>query len=205
MSLKTPLWSLIGSLAAVILGAVGGIFAPDLFSSTAIIGQLFLNALTFVLIPLIIAVSIQSVFAFGDVSKSTRTVGLTVLYFLGTAVAAVIIAVGVCLVTSPGAGIITEGVTPPRHASLREGNQPHPSSQPAGAGQSDCLHSAGTIFWAYHPRDADWRRPYERWSTWDECRRLFPGFVRSAFSPGGIADFYCSDRTFVFDRCGLRR
>jgi len=113
MSLKTPLWSLIGSLAAVILGALGGIFAPDLFSSTAIIGQFFLNALTFVLIPLIIAVSIQSVFAFGDVSKSTRTVGLTVLYFLGTAAAAVIIAVGVCLVTSPGAGITTEGVTTP--------------------------------------------------------------------------------------------
>jgi proton glutamate symport protein len=113
MSDKTPLWSLIGSLAAVILGALGGIFAPDLFSSTAVIGQLFLNALTFVLIPLIIAVSIQSVFAFGDTSKSTRTVGLTFLYFLGTAVAAVVIATGVCLVTSSGAGITTEGVSTP--------------------------------------------------------------------------------------------
>jgi Na+/H+-dicarboxylate symporter len=113
MSDKTPLWSLIGSLAAVILGALGGIFAPDLFSSTAIIGQLFLNALTFVLIPLIIAVSIQSVFAFGDTSKSARTVGLTVLYFLGTAAAAVVIATGVCLVTSSGAGIVTEGASTP--------------------------------------------------------------------------------------------
>ncbi|MCH7760436.1 dicarboxylate/amino acid:cation symporter [candidate division TA06 bacterium] len=94
-----------GVLAGVILGGVvGWVFGPKaLFLS--ILGELFLNALKALVIPLIVVSMIVGISHLGDVRRLGRLGGITLLYFLTTMGLSVIL--GILLVNwiQPGVGV----------------------------------------------------------------------------------------------------
>ncbi|MFH2050205.1 MAG: cation:dicarboxylase symporter family transporter [bacterium] len=89
-------------LAGAILGGIAGFFIPEFMLSVSVIGQLFLNLLKIITIPLIISVIIVGIASLGDTRKIGRTTVISVLYFLSTS--AIAIMVGIILVTliNPG-------------------------------------------------------------------------------------------------------
>lgn len=98
--------------AIAFAGVVGWITGPDmtLFGITyvrifGLIGQLFLNALTLVLVPLVAASIITGVAKMGT-EESFGKIGVkTFGYFIGTNLLAILIGLFVALLFSPGAGV----------------------------------------------------------------------------------------------------
>ena len=96
-------------LAGAILGGIAGFFIPEFMLSVSVIGQLFLNLLKIITIPLIISVIIVGIASLGDTRKIGRTTVISVLYFLSTS--AIAIMVGIILVTliNPGSVVTHAG------------------------------------------------------------------------------------------------
>ena len=105
MSNRTGQMILIGMFAGIILGAVGGYFAWDAFLKVRFLGVIFFNALQLVGILLAIFSLIVAVFSMGDIRKSGKLAGKTVLYFLATSGIAVLIGLVLVNVIRPGANM----------------------------------------------------------------------------------------------------
>ena len=94
---------------AILFGAIAGILCGWLFGpamiSIAWIGDLFLDALKMMIIPLIVAAVISGVSSLGDIRKLGKVGGITLLYYALTTAIAVLI--GLCIVNliQPGVGI----------------------------------------------------------------------------------------------------
>lgn len=96
-------------LALIVLGvlaggATGWIWGEDMLA-IAWLGELFLNALKMLIIPLIVAAVISGVASLGDIRKLGRLGGITVGYFVGTTAVAVAIGLLVVNVIQPGVGL----------------------------------------------------------------------------------------------------
>lgn len=102
MSPQTNRNILLGMLGSVILGAAAGFVIPDVMLMLGIIGRLFVNALQILLLPLIPALIIVGVGALGHTSKITRAAASTVIYFVGTTLAAVVIGIILAFAFQPG-------------------------------------------------------------------------------------------------------
>jgi solute carrier family 1 (neuronal/epithelial high affinity glutamate transporter), member 1 len=93
-------------LWGVLIGAIAGIFCGWFFGSAMLsiawIGNLFLDALKMVIVPLIIAAVITSITAIGDVRHLGKLGGLTVLYYVTTTAIAVLIGLVVVNIVKPG-------------------------------------------------------------------------------------------------------
>ncbi|MEX2525430.1 MAG: dicarboxylate/amino acid:cation symporter [Gammaproteobacteria bacterium] len=101
---KILLWGiLIGALA----GAFCGWFFGSDMQAVAWIGQFFLQALKMLIIPLIIAAVISGIASIGDVRKMGKLGGFTILYYLCTTAAAVLIGLVVVNIFQPGVGVST--------------------------------------------------------------------------------------------------
>ncbi|RKX27335.1 MAG: hypothetical protein DRP47_06700, partial [Candidatus Zixiibacteriota bacterium] len=89
-------------LLGAVLGGLLGYAAPSFMLSVAVIGQLFIGALKLILVPLIVSVIVVGIASMGDLRRLGRASRLTILYFLGSSAAAVI--VGICLtyIIKPG-------------------------------------------------------------------------------------------------------
>lgn len=110
--LRERLWLQV--LIAMILGVVAGIMlgpTADLVPSqisvvvanwVALPGQLFLLAIQFVVIPLVVASVIRGICAGRGSNELGRLSGGTITFFLLTTVAAVLIGVGIALIVKPG-------------------------------------------------------------------------------------------------------
>ncbi len=109
MSNKTGQMILIGMFAGMVLGAIGGYFAGDIFLKIRFLGAIFVNALQLVAILLIIFSMIVGVSAMGDIRKSGKMLGQTMLYFLATTGIAVVIGMILVNIIRPGSGIETFG------------------------------------------------------------------------------------------------
>ena len=109
MSGKTGNYILIGMVAGGIIGVAGGYFAPEVLLAISFLGTIFLNALKMVVVPLIIASMIVGVTSLGDIRRLGRTAGKTLLYYLVTTGASVIIGIILVNVFRPGAGIESFG------------------------------------------------------------------------------------------------
>ena len=96
-------------LVLIALGVVAGFAAGLIFGEAMIsvkwIGELFLNALKMMIIPLIIAAVISGVTALGDVRKLGRIGGMTITYYLATTGIAVLIGLIVVNIFQPGVGV----------------------------------------------------------------------------------------------------
>jgi Na+/H+-dicarboxylate symporter len=96
-------------IIAILIGAVAGIICGWLFGpamvSVAWIGDLFLDALKMMIIPLIVAAVISGVTSLGDIRKLGKVGGATLLYYAMTTAFAVLIGLFVVNLIQPGIGI----------------------------------------------------------------------------------------------------
>lgn len=94
---------------AILVGAIAGIICGWLFGpamvSIAWIGDLFLDALKMMIIPLIVAAVISGVTSLGDIRKLGKVGGITILYYASTTALAVLIGLCVVNLIQPGVGI----------------------------------------------------------------------------------------------------
>ncbi|NIP29869.1 MAG: cation:dicarboxylase symporter family transporter [Candidatus Dadabacteria bacterium] len=92
---------IIGIIIGVILGGLVGTFWPDTGSNMKILGELFLNALKMIVIPLIIISITLSIMKVGNLGS----VGLkTIIYYVVTTAIAVLIGIFVVTIIQPGDG-----------------------------------------------------------------------------------------------------
>lgn len=96
-------------IIAILIGAIAGIICGWLFGpamvSVAWIGDLFLDTLKMMIIPLIVAAVISGVTSLGDIRKLGRVGGATLLYYALTTASAVLIGLFVVNLIQPGTGI----------------------------------------------------------------------------------------------------
>ncbi|MDD3732700.1 MAG: cation:dicarboxylase symporter family transporter [candidate division Zixibacteria bacterium] len=93
MSGKTTNLILLGMLLGVVLGGVLGFYAADFMLAISLIGELFVNALTFLALPLILVSLVVGVTAMGDYRKLGKVSGKIIWYFFITSVLAVVVGI----------------------------------------------------------------------------------------------------------------
>ena len=96
-------------LIAIFIGGLAGIMCGWLFGpkmlAIAWIGDLFLDALKMMIIPLIVGAVISGVTSLGDIRKLGKVGGITLLYYASTTACAVLIGLIMVNVIQPGDGI----------------------------------------------------------------------------------------------------
>jgi len=94
---------------AIFIGGLAGIMCGWLFGpkmlAIAWIGDLFLDALKMMIIPLIVGAVISGVTSLGDIRKLGKVGGITLLYYASTTACAVLIGLIIVNVIQPGDGI----------------------------------------------------------------------------------------------------
>ena len=92
------------TLVGLLLGACLGFFTPDFALGISFIGNLFLQLLVLLALPLIISSIVTGVTVLGDYRKLGRTCGKTVLFFAVTGAVAVGVGLLVSGIVQPGEG-----------------------------------------------------------------------------------------------------
>ena len=96
-------------IIGIVIGAIAGLLCGWLFgpamAQIAWIGDLFLDALKMMIIPLIVAAVITGVTSLGDIRKLGKVGGATLLYYASTTACAVFIGLVVVNIIQPGKGI----------------------------------------------------------------------------------------------------
>lgn len=101
--------------AGVVLGVlVGGLF-PEYTAAIGVVGNIFLNALKFLVIPLIFMSVAVGIASLGDLSRMGRLAKYTIAYYLLTTTVAVMTGLVLVVIMQPGAG-----VDPPTSDYVRE-------------------------------------------------------------------------------------
>lgn len=103
-------------LIGLVLGAVAGAIAnlggitplQDFFSAIEILGTAFINLITMIVIPLVVASLLVGTASLGDLRKLGRIGGKTLTYYMLTTAVAVTIGLGLANVLQPGAGVSEE-------------------------------------------------------------------------------------------------
>jgi Na+/H+-dicarboxylate symporter len=98
-------WLLPGILAGMLLGGLCGWVFGEKMLAVKWLGDLFLNALKMIVVPLIICSIITGVASLGDVRKLGRLGARTVVYYLLTTFISVFIGLVLVNVIKPGAGL----------------------------------------------------------------------------------------------------
>ncbi|HLB06332.1 MAG TPA: dicarboxylate/amino acid:cation symporter [Alphaproteobacteria bacterium] len=95
----------------VAAGAITGWLFGQAMTAIAWLGQLFLDALKMLIVPLIVAAVVSGVASLGDVRRLGRIGALTIFYFLATTMTAVLIGLVLVNLFEPGAGLSIESGT----------------------------------------------------------------------------------------------
>ncbi|MCD6506211.1 cation:dicarboxylase symporter family transporter, partial [Candidatus Poribacteria bacterium] len=101
---------LIGILIGVVLGMILGGWAPGFGARLKPLGDLFLNALMMIVIPLIISSMIVGVTGLGDIRELGRMGWQTLVYYLITTSISVVIGITMVNLIKPGVGL---SISPP--------------------------------------------------------------------------------------------
>jgi Na+/H+-dicarboxylate symporter len=92
---------------AILIGLILGVITATIFGENAVyvgfLGDIFLNALKMVVIPLLFCSIIMGIVNLGDATKLGRTGLKTVLYFLATGAIAALIGILLVNIVNPGA------------------------------------------------------------------------------------------------------
>jgi Na+/H+-dicarboxylate symporter len=113
MNSRHSLYLLVFIVVGVVAGLVVGWFWGAAASNVAWMGQLFLNTLSMLVIPLLISAVISGVTSLGDVRQLGRLSGVTIAYYLVTVAIAVLIGLFMVNLIQPGVGVSTEGLEQP--------------------------------------------------------------------------------------------
>lgn len=107
--LQVMIGMVLGVGLGILIGPTGNVVSPEtgalIANWVALPGQLFLMAIQFVVVPLIVASVIRGICAGQGSDNLGRLGGLTVSFFLGTTILAVVIGIGIALAIQPGAYI----------------------------------------------------------------------------------------------------
>jgi len=113
MSTKTTKLVTLGMFLGLLLGCLLGFVVPQFMIATGFIGRLYINALTIVVIPMILAGVISGVSSLGEYRKLGRAGSRTVLYYLSTTAVAAVVTLLVAFIMAPGSNVNTTGVQQP--------------------------------------------------------------------------------------------
>lgn len=93
------------TVLGALLGGLAGYLKPELMGSLGFIGELFVNGLRLVVLPLIVAGIVAGVASIGQFRRTGGALGAGLLYFLGTTVVAMVIALVLVSLVGPGVGV----------------------------------------------------------------------------------------------------
>lgn len=127
--LKDYLFSII-LLASVLIGGVVGVFLGPEAAVLKPLGDLFLNLLFMIIVPMVFFSIASAIASMGAMSRLGKIMGSTILVFFVTALIAAVFGLGVALLMNP-----TEGIN---YATLQNVVQSEPSS-PAKTNQAGIL------------------------------------------------------------------
>ena len=103
------------------LGIIAGMLFPDMGSTFKPLGQLFINLIRMVVVPLVLCTIVAGSASVGDINKLGRVASKTLIYYFGTTAVAVVLGLVFANIFNPGEGlnIATEGLkaksaTPPK-------------------------------------------------------------------------------------------
>ncbi len=96
---------LIGIIAGIVLGILVGGFLPSVAVYFSILGDIFLNALMMLVVPLVILSMIVGITGLGDIRNLGSIGRRTILYYLLTTGIAVVIGIIMVNIIQPGVGI----------------------------------------------------------------------------------------------------
>lgn len=102
----SPDFILIGIIIAIILGTFTGGWFPDIAIKFKVLGEVFLNLLMMLVVPLVMLSLIVGVTRLGNVRNLGSVGGLTVSYYLLTTALAVFIGIVLVNIIQPGKGIM---------------------------------------------------------------------------------------------------
>ena len=98
---------LIGIIGAIILGVIIGGFAPGFAKHFSVLGEIFLNSLKMIVVPLVVLSMIVGITGLGDIRNIGTIGGRTILYYMVTTAVSVIIGIIMVNIVRPGVGIST--------------------------------------------------------------------------------------------------
>jgi Na+/H+-dicarboxylate symporter len=113
MDSRHSLYLLVFIIVGVFAGLLLGWFWSEAAANVAWMGQLFLNTLSMLVIPLLVSAVITGVTSLGDVRQLGRLSGVTIAYYLITVAIAVFIGLVMVNLIQPGVGVSTEGLEQP--------------------------------------------------------------------------------------------
>jgi DAACS family dicarboxylate/amino acid:cation (Na+ or H+) symporter len=103
------------------LGIAAGMLFPDMGTTFKPLGQLFINLIRMVVVPLVLCTIVAGSASVGDINKLGRVASKTLIYYFGTTAVAVVLGLVFANIFNPGEGlnIATEGLkaksaTPPK-------------------------------------------------------------------------------------------
>ncbi len=96
-------------LAGIVLGVFCGWYFGPAMTSIKFLGDIFLNALKAIIIPLIVSMITVGITSLGDIRRLGTIGGLTIGYYIVSTSIAVIIGVSLCLLIEPGVGVNITG------------------------------------------------------------------------------------------------
>ena len=102
---KVSLGLLYGIIIAIIAGAIIGGFAPGFAVHTTILGEIFLNLLKMIVVPLVVLSMIVGITNLGDIRNIGSIGGRTVLYYMATTAISVLIGIILVNIILPGKGL----------------------------------------------------------------------------------------------------
>lgn len=111
---------LLGTVAGIALAFAGVAVFGERMVAVEWMGDLFLEALKMIIIPLIVASMIVGITGLGDVRRLGRTGGLTVLYYAATTGLAVALGIVLVNLIRPGVGVPLGGMARPEQVAGRE-------------------------------------------------------------------------------------
>jgi Na+/H+-dicarboxylate symporter len=89
-------------IAGVLTGTEAGIFGVSFYSAYAFLGELFLNALKMLIVPLIMSSIISGVAGIGSNKNLGRLGGKTIAFYLGSSLLAILIGLAAVNILQPG-------------------------------------------------------------------------------------------------------
>ena len=102
---KVSLGLLYGIVIAIIAGALIGGFAPNVAIHTTILGEIFLNLLKMIVVPLVVLSMVVGITNLGDIRNIGSIGGRTVLYYMVTTALSVIVGMILVNIIAPGKGL----------------------------------------------------------------------------------------------------
>ena len=121
---KVSLGLLYGIVIAIVAGALIGGFAPDFAIHTTIFGEIFLNLLKMIVVPLVILSMVVGITNLGDIRNIGTIGGRTVMYYIATTGISVIIGIILVNIIAPGKGL-SQGEERPDLSYTLSGTEKH--------------------------------------------------------------------------------